>query len=132
MGVVPLAVIGISSLSKSSSTLSGQAFNQLEGVREIKKAQIQNYFPERKNELYLLSETVETLRKEAFAKLTAVHQIRKSPIEGYFRERMGDISVPSKNDHVAKTLVEFTAAFQAEGNQVGGNARQTVESVYGP
>ena len=44
VGVIPFAVIGLVSLFSSSSALSDAAYNQLTAVREIKKAQIENYF----------------------------------------------------------------------------------------
>jgi methyl-accepting chemotaxis protein len=44
VGVIPLAVVGIISLTKASRALSNQAYHQLEAVREIKKSQIEDYF----------------------------------------------------------------------------------------
>ena len=43
VGLIPFAVIGGISLKKSGDALSGQAFNQLEAVREIKKKQIETF-----------------------------------------------------------------------------------------
>ncbi len=44
IGIVPFAIIGLVALDRASEALSDQAFNQLEGVRGIKKVQIENFF----------------------------------------------------------------------------------------
>ena len=44
LGVVPFVVIGVTSLTKSTGALSRQVFDQLEGLREIKKAEIARFF----------------------------------------------------------------------------------------
>ena len=69
VGVIPFAVIGITSLVKSSDALSKQAYGSLEAVRGIKKTQIESFFNERQGDMGVLVETVGTLRKEAFDKL---------------------------------------------------------------
>jgi len=132
VGVLPFAVIGIISLTKSSDALSTQAYGQLEGVRGIKKAQIENFFNERQGDMGVLVETVGTLRKEAFEKLDAISQIKKSQIESYFGERLGDVSVLSGNDTVIAALEAFERAFEADGDTTGGRQWESVEASYGP
>ena len=44
VGVIPFAIIGLTSLYKSSGALSSQSFGQLEAVQQIKKNQIEDYF----------------------------------------------------------------------------------------
>ncbi len=127
VGILPFAIIGIASLNKASSALSNQAFNQLEGVREIKKAQIESFFNERRGDMGVLVETVGTLRHEAFLKLEAVQTIKKKQIEGYFGERLGDISVLSGNGAVVEAVIAFEEAFVADGNKVGGDQWKAVE-----
>lgn len=84
VGIIPFAVIGVIALVKSNTALHNQAFNQLAGVREIKKAQIGQFFNEREGDMGVLVETVGTLRKEAMNKLKAVREIKKSSIKRYF------------------------------------------------
>ncbi len=47
VGVTPAILVGIAAVWEASSALSAQAFNQLEGVRGIKKAQIELAVPQR-------------------------------------------------------------------------------------
>ncbi len=130
VGVIPFAVIGITSMLKSSDALESQAYGQLEAVRGIKKGQIEKYFAERQGDMAVLVETVGTLRKEAFAKLEAVRQIKKTQIENYFKERLGDVSVLSKNDTVLRSLQAFEEAFEADGDRTGGYAWKAAESEF--
>ena len=55
VGLLPFAAISIVSLVKSSSALSGQAYNQLESVRDIKKDQIERFFGERQGDMGVLA-----------------------------------------------------------------------------
>ncbi len=98
VGVIPFATIGVISLVKSSGALSKQAFNQLTGVREIKKSQIERFFDEREGDMGVLTETVGTLRKEAFDKLKAVHEIKKNQIEDYFENAMLNMEVFARSN----------------------------------
>jgi len=132
VGVIPFAVIGISSLWESSDALSESAFGQLAGVRGIKKNQIENFFKERQGDMSVLTDMVATLQQDAFEKLEAIQEIKKAQIEGYFLERMGDISVLSKNDIVSVALNEFDAAFTAANGKVGGNFWAHAEEKFGP
>jgi len=131
VGVIPFAVVGIISMIKASDALSTQAYGQLEGVRGIKKAQIENFFAERKGDMGVLVETVGTLRKEAFAKLEAVQMIKKKQIESYFSERLGDVSVLSGNDNIIAGLEAFEQVFESENRKTGGEQWKFLEGMYG-
>ena len=120
VGVIPFAVIGWTALDKSSQGLSIQAFNQLNGVREIKKAQIQKFFEERRGDMGVLVETVETLRQEAFAKLTAVQTIKRNQIERYFNVTLaGGVRTLADQPFARQALSAFKAAFDADGKKTG-------------
>jgi methyl-accepting chemotaxis protein len=47
VGIIPLAIAGYLALNKSKTALSGQAFNQLSSLRQVKKLQIEHYFDSR-------------------------------------------------------------------------------------
>ena len=100
VGIIPLAIAVWISFRNSSATIQAQAFNQLKGVRDIKKAQIEKFFGERQGDMEVLTETVNTLREEAFAKLTAVQAIRKHQIEQFFAERKEDMEVLAQSEDV--------------------------------
>ncbi|MGR3317880.1 MAG: methyl-accepting chemotaxis protein [Candidatus Anammoxibacter sp.] len=112
VGVIPFATIGTISLIKSSGALSRQAFNQLEGVREIKKSQIERFFGERKGDMSVLVETVATLRREAFNKLRGIHAVKKAQIEGYFNDRIKLLDDVQMNLRFTGGIKLFTDAFK--------------------
>jgi methyl-accepting chemotaxis protein len=58
IALLPTMAVGLISSYISSSALEKQVFSQLTAVREIKKAQIKDYFNERKSDINILSETV--------------------------------------------------------------------------
>ncbi|MEJ2202154.1 MAG: hypothetical protein P8X63_14230, partial [Desulfuromonadaceae bacterium] len=55
LGLTPFALVSYLTLQKSEIALSAQAFNQLQGVREIKKSQIEGFFSERFGDIVVLS-----------------------------------------------------------------------------
>ena len=111
IGVVPCAVIGLVSLTQASAALSQQAFNQLESVRGIKKAQIERFFAERQSDMGVLMETVGTLRREANAKLTAIREIKKSAVTSYFATIRDQVLTFSGNRMVVEAMAGFDRAF---------------------
>ncbi|MGR3317548.1 MAG: methyl-accepting chemotaxis protein [Candidatus Anammoxibacter sp.] len=159
VGIIPFAVIAVVSLVKSSGALSKQTFNQLESVREIKKAQIEQFFTDRENDMGVLVDTVSTLRQEAFNKLTAVREIKKSSIERYFqtitnqiitfssdntvveamdwfREVIGDFRTelgipPEEMDRMRRELLSYyTGSFAAEYKKQNDGKRPDVETFF--
>ena len=126
VGLLPFAVIGVTSLMKSSTALSQSAFNQLNGIKEIKKTQIESFFKEREGDMGVLVETVNTLRDAAFNNLTAIQTIKKNQIEGYFSERLGDASVISSNATVVNALKAYENGFKK-----GSATWKAADKIYG-
>ena len=69
VGLIPAVLVGVISYVTASGSMRDEAFNKMEAVQEIKRAQIEGYFEERHGDMGVLMETVATLRKEAFDKL---------------------------------------------------------------
>ena len=115
VGVIPFAVIGISSLWESSDALSKSAFGQLAGVRGIKKNQVENFFKERQGDMGVLTETVATLRTEAFSKLKAIEEIKKTQIENYFNDAFLQMSVFARTADVYKLFQELVQYHKDSG-----------------
>lgn len=93
IGIIPLLVSSFISSQKSSAALSKASFNQLSGVREIKKSQIESFFHERKGDMGVLMETVNTLRAEAFNKLEAQHDLKTAMLKNYFDKALLDMEM---------------------------------------
>ena len=119
VGLVPFCLVGAFSLFKSSEALSKQAFRQLEGIREVKKIQVNNYFNTMRMQMSALVETVAALRQKAFDKLASAQETKKAQVENYFQERFSNIEVLRKNATVMWSLKKFMTAFESSG-KVGG------------
>ncbi len=130
VGLIPFAFISMVALSKSSNALYEQAFNQLEGVRGIKLAQINSFFDEREGDIRVLGELVSTLREEAFAKLTAIREIKKIQVESFFEERMGDVRVLADSPFIHKAMMRLDAAYDLEGGYAGGTFKGYSNKKY--
>ncbi len=100
IGILPLLISSYISSSHSSQALTTARFNQLSGVREIKKSQIESFFHERKGDMEVLLETVETLRQEAFAKLEAQHDLKSEMLKKYFDNAILNLEVFSRSKDV--------------------------------
>jgi len=112
--IIPVT-IGIISWLNFNKTFRVQVYKQLESVREIKKAQIKNYFDERQNDMAVLIETVSTLRAEAINKLAAVRQTRKNRIERLFSKQTNDVLVLADNPFIRRALKDIGYAFETGG-----------------
>ena len=112
VGVIPFAVIGFTSVHKAGKALSEQAYGQPEGMRQVKKAQIEKFFAERRGDMGVLVETVGTLRKEAFDKLTAVREVKKAAVERYFQGINDQILTFSEDQMVIDAMKQCAASFR--------------------
>ncbi len=131
IGFIPAAIIGAIAWFNSRHALSNQAFEHLKSVREIKKAQLENFILDNQHQMQVLLNTVATFRQNAFQKLQSVQENKKAQIEWYFRERLSDISVLSKTDSVSQALEQFDGAFKVEGYKAEGLAWQSIEERFG-
>ncbi len=94
-----------------SGTLETRAFNQLEGIRAVKKAQIEKFLDDRHNDMKVLAETVSVLEREGRAKLSAVRQIKKSAVESYFETIRSQVITLSQNRMIVDATRRFRSHF---------------------
>ncbi|WDP90149.1 MAG: hypothetical protein HUN04_10705 [Desulfobacter sp.] len=130
VGLIPFAVIGTASYLKSARALSEQAYGQLRGMREVKKAEISRFFEERKGDMGVLVETVDILREEAMAKLAAVREIKKSQIQSFFKERMVDARVLSRDPYILEAYQALHDSFDRLGGVKGGRFKGHTNGKY--
>lgn len=117
VGIIPFAVIAITSLNKSSDALSQSAYEQLVSVREIKKTQIEQFFQERQGDMGVLMETVSTFRDESFAKISAIQSLKADAINSWIDAVSRDLSTLGNGGDVEtlfKRLVEYHVATEVQ------------------
>jgi methyl-accepting chemotaxis protein len=126
VGLIPFAIVSILTLNKSSSALEQASFNQLNGVRGIKKAQIEQFFAERQGDTAVLAETATTMMTEAFLKLDAIRAIKKNQIQNYLHGIEEEVKVLSGNHMV----IEGLEAFEAGWDEFGPTVTQDLQRLY--
>ncbi|GEM_PF-109107 len=100
VGLIPLSVVGWQSSRMATEALTEKAYWQLESVRDIKKADIERFFAERRGDMEFLTETTGSFRKAAFEKLETVQELKKAQTEEFFARVRNDILVLSKSEDV--------------------------------
>ncbi len=107
VGIIPFSVIGISSLMKSSSALQTQAFNQLEGVRGIKKNQIEQFFAERQGDMGVLVDMVNNVQENASQQLLGIQANKKSAIKLLSEQWYVDIKAQQSRSICTKAMAHY-------------------------
>lgn len=107
LGVLPALTIGLFSLQEASKGLENLAFQQLQSVREIKKAQLEKYFSDRQHDMDALVEVGSTLRQQALEKLTAISEVKKRTVQNYFKNITSQIQTFSDNQILREAMVNF-------------------------
>lgn len=111
LGVIPATIIGLVSLKQANQGMESLAFNSLEAVREIKKAQLEQYFKDRHSDMNVLVSVAGTLRRQALEKLKAVREVKKTAIENYFHQTELQIQSFTENRATKDALVKFKDTF---------------------
>jgi methyl-accepting chemotaxis protein len=111
-GLIPLAIVGWFASQQTSEALMNASFNQLSAIREIKKAQIEKFFGERKGDMGVLMETVSTLRTESFSKLTGIRDTKKSAVERYLQTVNDQMITFSANGMIVQAMNGFNSTFK--------------------
>lgn len=119
VGILPAAAIGFFSLKEASESLEKQAFNQLEGVRGIKKAQIEKFFAERQGDAGVLVDTAQAMKSSAFAKMQAVQDLKKKNLEALFKTIHTDVAIAKRNSLAVEAFEAINQAFEEDGGKVG-------------
>ncbi len=112
VGLIPLAITAFTASGESKQALQAQAFAQLEGIREIKKTQIEEYFELHKSELEGLHTTIATITKETFDRAEVINELKRIKIEEYFTQRYLAMEDVQFNLRYTRGLPLFTQAFK--------------------
>ena len=130
VGLIPLSIIGTTSVIRSEKALKEQSYSHLKNVRKIKKTQIETYFSERRSDINVLLDMVATMKQQAFQKLITVQELKKSQIESYFKNRMEDASSLSNNETVKQALTSIKDGFMSSGKKTSGFAWELAVEKY--
>lgn len=115
LSIIPFTIIGVLFFIYSDKAMSSIAFGQLTSIREVKKAQMEDFFAAQENNICFLVETVASLEQAAFSKLNTVQENKKAQINQYFQKSLSDITVISKNSTVIRALTDFSSVMDNHG-----------------
>ncbi|KPA12963.1 methyl-accepting chemotaxis protein, partial [Candidatus Magnetomorum sp. HK-1] len=130
VGILPLSVGEYLCLKNAEEALKEQVFMQLSGVREIKKAQIQKFFNERKTNLNVLVQSIETLKDDAYNRLETIQKLKKNRLESWFKTFQSTVHLLKDNPFSALAVYKFHQAFLKDGKKIGGANWIQVEKEF--
>ncbi len=142
VGVIPLILVGIvvyliadNGLKKVNDAgleaLEKAEFNQLVGLRDVKRVQMGQYFEERKGDLNALVDNVQILRTEAFRKLVAVRDNKLQAVERFFTDVQNQVAAFSQDEMTINAMREFSAGFSRYPREMGLGATRQGERKAG-
>ncbi|MBE9568949.1 MAG: methyl-accepting chemotaxis protein, partial [Proteobacteria bacterium] len=130
VGILPAAAIGLFSLNEASEALHQQAFNQLESVRGIKKAQIENFFVQRQGDAGVLKETVLALKSSAYAKMQAIQNLKKANLQSLFETIRSDVAISKRRPLSIEAFEALNQALKESDGMVDSLEWESVAKLY--
>ncbi|OMH31804.1 methyl-accepting chemotaxis protein [Motiliproteus sp. MSK22-1] len=113
LGVLPAVIVGLLSSRQASEGLETLAFQQLESIREIKKAQLKSYFSDRKSDMDSILETSGTLRRLELARLEAVREVKQEAVERYLETVERQVRTFSEDRMIVEAMNNFKGRFNS-------------------
>ena len=107
IGILPLVFSGILSSQKSGSALTSASLNQLSGVRDIKKTQIEGFFKKLQSDTDTLVHTINTMRQETLSRLNAIQQNKKKAIRQLTNQWQIDINAQKDRSICTKGMRHY-------------------------
>lgn len=129
VSLIPLALVGYWTSKSASEAITEQTYHQLESLRAIKTAQLEEYFHQQEVDLKILAETVESVRQEAMQKLQAIKELKKHEFKGFFKGYSEDIKVLADSTDVTD-LFEQLVKYHNESNVKADGAYDVTTAKY--
>lgn len=116
VGLIPFITSGFISYDASETALRSQIVAQLDGIRETKKRQIDQYFVERKGDMEVLSETALSFWQQSANALGGIQSQKKDRVEKFFGRLFKLLDDVKVNIRFTEGVKDFSDAF-AKGLQ---------------
>ncbi len=116
VGLIPFSSGGFIAYNTSDTALRSQIISQLEGIRETKKRQIDQYFVERKGDMEVLTETALSFWQQSSTALAGIQIQKKERVENYFGRLFKLLEDTKVNIRFTDGVKDFSNAF-AKGLQ---------------
>lgn len=112
VGLIPFISASSIAYVASESALRAQIIKQLEGIREIKKRQLEDYFVNNKKDMYTVAETVHSFWEQGASKMTDFQADKRERVERYFQRLFNILADVRVNIRFTEGIKDFTAAFR--------------------
>jgi methyl-accepting chemotaxis protein len=116
VGLAPFAIGGFFAYNTSDTALRAQIIAQLDGIKETKKRQIDQYFVERKGDMEVLTETALSFWQQSANGLSGIQAQKKERVERYFGRLFKLLDDTKVNIRFTEGVKDFSDAF-AKGLQ---------------
>jgi methyl-accepting chemotaxis protein len=131
VGILPLLIGEYLCLKNADKALEEQAMNQLEGIRQIKKDDLESFFHERKMDINVLARSIKTIKGETHDRLQTIQTLKKNRLEAWFHSLENAVHMLKDNPFSAVALYKINQAFVKDNNKTGlGNWLKT-EKEFG-
>lgn len=110
VGLIPFITGGIASYNASEAALRAQVIAQLDGIRETKKRQIDNYFDERKGDMEVLTQTALTLWQQSSTALLGIQTQKRDRVRNYLNRILKLGADTQLNVRFTGGIKDFSAA----------------------
>ncbi|MCP5125503.1 MAG: bacteriohemerythrin [Gammaproteobacteria bacterium] len=116
IGVLPALIVGLIALYEASNSLSQQAFQQLESLRETKKKQVEGVFENAKIDMDVLIDSQKYFWRYALKDLDRIQKDAKDRAERTVQRQLEMIEAMARSADIADALKAFTRASGAENS----------------
>lgn len=130
VGIIPAVVIGTIAVIEAANFMHEQAFNQLESVRSIKKAQIENYFEDRRHDSSALVDTVQAMQTASFNKMLSIQELKKESLKSLFERINNDVAITKRRPLSIKAFEALNQAFKQGENSVDSLEWESASELY--
>jgi methyl-accepting chemotaxis protein len=110
VGLIPFITGGITSYNASETALRAQVVAQLDGIRETRKRQIENYFDERKGDMEVLTQTARTLWQQGASALLGIQTQKRDRVRNYINRVLKLGEDTQLNIRFTAGIKDFSAA----------------------
>jgi methyl-accepting chemotaxis protein len=113
VGLVPLGATIYFSINQTNEALRNTIFGELEGIRTIKKNQVEGYFATNQADLDNLVNIISSMRNVGYSQLTSVTDLKADRLEAYFKRLWGLVETAKVDSRFINGIQTFTKAFAA-------------------
>ncbi len=112
VGLIPFAINAYIAVDRTTAGLQDASFSALEGVRDARKSELQNYMSEAFSNVGALAQSVRVNRDAGYSKNESINDLKKQALETYFNDLHRLMRDVQANVRFTDGIKLFTEAFR--------------------